>query len=219
MLAILLASIGSVSAATGFMLIGISKSEHDENILMTNISLGLMIGGLIMRRARRILVPRNEARLAEERSRSEAPRVGTGILRMAGVSSPAIVFSAQRSPAGVPALPDRATEIKRTGHDHGAGLTRDPLSQPYRFYRLSAEPRPVLSRWLAPIGGVGNSRPGFPRTSGRATTTDRAPGRAGRSSRRSAWRRGNRSRRPAGGATVRSGIMAPPSAGCGRRRG
>ena len=72
MLAILLISIGSVAAAPGFMLIGISKSEFDENSLMTNVSWVLIIGGLIMAVLGALWYRSNEARLAEERSRSES---------------------------------------------------------------------------------------------------------------------------------------------------
>ena len=71
MLAILLASIGSVAAATGFMLIGVSKSEFDENSLMTNVSWVLIIGGTIMAVLGALWYRSNEARLEDERRRNE----------------------------------------------------------------------------------------------------------------------------------------------------
>ena len=72
MLAIILASVGSVAAATGFMLIGVSKSEFDENSLMTNVSWVLIVGGVIMAVLGGLWYRSNEALLAEERSRSES---------------------------------------------------------------------------------------------------------------------------------------------------
>ena len=72
MLAILLASIGSVAAATGFMLIGISKSEFDHNSLMTNVSWVLIVGGVIMAVIGALWYRSNEARIAEEHRRNEA---------------------------------------------------------------------------------------------------------------------------------------------------
>ena len=75
MLAILLVTIGSVSAATGFMLIGVSKSEHGQNDLMTNISWIMMIAGVIAAVIGAFWYRANEARLDAERHRHDATTV------------------------------------------------------------------------------------------------------------------------------------------------
>jgi hypothetical protein len=75
MLAILLVTIGSVSAASGFMLIGISKSEHGQNDLMTNVSWIMMIAGVIMAVIGAFWYRANEARLEEGRRRQDATNV------------------------------------------------------------------------------------------------------------------------------------------------
>ena len=72
MLAILLVTIGSVSAGTGFMLIGVSKSEFDQNELMTTVSWIMMIAGVIAAVIGAFWYRANEARLDEERHRADA---------------------------------------------------------------------------------------------------------------------------------------------------
>jgi membrane associated rhomboid family serine protease len=72
MLAILLVAFGSVSAATGFMMIGISKSEHGQNDLMTNVSWIMIIGGIIAAVIGAFWYRANEARLEDERRRADS---------------------------------------------------------------------------------------------------------------------------------------------------
>ena len=72
MLAILLVTIGSVSAGTGFMLIGVSKSEFDQNELMTTVSWIMMIAGVIAAVIGSFWYRANEARLEGERRRADA---------------------------------------------------------------------------------------------------------------------------------------------------
>jgi Kef-type K+ transport system membrane component KefB len=72
MLAILLVTIGSVSAGTGFMLFGISKSEHGQNDLMTTVAWIMMIVGVIAAVIGSFWYRANEARLEEERRHADA---------------------------------------------------------------------------------------------------------------------------------------------------
>jgi heme/copper-type cytochrome/quinol oxidase subunit 2 len=72
MLAILLVTIGSVSAGTGFMLIGVSKAEHGQNDLMTTVSWIMMIVGVIAAVIGSFWYRANEARLDEERRHADA---------------------------------------------------------------------------------------------------------------------------------------------------
>jgi predicted MFS family arabinose efflux permease len=70
MLAMILVAVGSVGAATGFTLIGVSMAIIDGHDLMTDISWVLMISGVIMAVLGGLWYRSNEHRLEQERLRS-----------------------------------------------------------------------------------------------------------------------------------------------------
>lgn len=69
MLAELLVAFGSVGAATGFILIGVSMAIIGDHDLMTTVSWVLMIGGVIATVLGGLWYRSNEARLEEARIR------------------------------------------------------------------------------------------------------------------------------------------------------
>ena len=70
MLAMILVAVGSVGAATGFTLIGISLAIIGDHDTMTSVAWVLMIGGAIMTVLGALWYRANEHKLEQERLRA-----------------------------------------------------------------------------------------------------------------------------------------------------